>query len=572
MTGTFLGGLPLQALPKPGNPYSQGDLFQMRDPLSPCGIYLVADKDSTTYGQWVSNELTTEGLETFFNQESKEAFDPEKAGVFLVGDLHNRKAWNKTIKRFQKKLTDMGYPDLPVRTVRRIAEFLDDQSGVFVREKWGQGEWTRLGRLDNPKDIEKIDFTGLEKRNEILFAGAPLILGNFKDKAKDLIAHNGGSPGNIKFQSKLSLKTASFGELLQKLYLFPGTAFSTVWKKTIGMFAKLVERVDRGHKTVKIAGKELNIPWFKVVPGEDVQKPIKQEIESAVYKTTTSLILTSIVLSANSLARGQPLELNVLIPVTVVNALNSLGTGTAHTTMNNWIARSKSFFPENILKFAFLGAFFGYTIYAARSGSWSALEQALTLGGVLTYFQTKWMSILLQMGWRSPYETLVARWEREKNQKAEARLEDQQSAGEISEKDQAESLMVANEDIRQTGSAMKRMMSYVMTQFWVLSIILSGGFFRLVRWADGSLGFTRLPADQLGESGVILKNFNFGELAIIGTIIMAAIALNVPSVKDRIATVARAGDKWERKFHESMKTGFKKFLIKVKLKKPSTDE
>jgi hypothetical protein len=250
---------------------------------------------------------------------------------------------------------------------------------------------------------------------------------------------------------------------------------------------------------------------------EDFVPPTRAETRGAVQKILVPGLITFTVL----LTQDQPLT--VLIPVTLVNAANSFSTATFRSFLGNWWRRSKSFFPSQWLKNVIVSGFFTADLYWAGRGSVKALSEILSVAGWQNLLTGKWLSLLFQTIWRAPIGSAIYHWEAHRTKNAST----------------AESL-----EVRQAGAALEKYISYVMTQFYVYSIISQNSVFNLVQAASGAIEIRGSTAPILETEQLLMgANYGHGAMAVVG--VLAFLTMKSTKMIDKIADVALSFDKVE---------------------------
>jgi hypothetical protein len=234
---------------------------------------------------------------------------------------------------------------------------------------------------------------------------------------------------------------------------------------------------------------------------EDYQKPTDDEIKTTYRK----LVIPGLLTFAVTVMSGQ--ELSVAIPVTLVNAGNSALTAIYRTFLGNWWRRSTNLFPSQWLKALFLGSIFSMDLYWAGAGK--NIGAALSFAGWMNMFATKWMTTLFNTLWRSPLHYVTSRWEEWRNNR------DNNNFG--------------NEKTRLLGGAMEKFISYVMTQFFIQSLLSKGSLFQVAQHAGQGLGGIYF-SKHAAQGDMVLMKFNLGSVVMLGVGLSYLFAVKNPAL------------------------------------------
>lgn len=482
-----LGGfLELQALAKP---------VPIRSLTAPCEFYLV-DKSQRMMGESVTTSLDTTELNEWLATHPK--IDPQTQALYAVGAPLHRKDLATLESEVRAALAEHGQGNLEFKTIRRIANFIQEQSGLFSINQ--DGSYEKLADLDAALMQSAIANAAPEKLESLAIMGAPL----FSSERKEL--------ENL-VQAALAAREAPPAEL-------------TVDSKPLVLMREFMRRpLD----AVKHLAQQLRY-WLPM--SEDWQKPTRAELGSMTQKLVIPGVLTFSVLYSV----GQPLK--VLIPVTIINAMNSAFAGTIRTFIGNWFSRSKNLFPGRILKQFAFSALFTTTLYWAASGSMENLGKILTFAGWMHLIQSKWLSNLFQTSWRMPVQDAIYSWER-------GRAAEGVSSGEL----------------RYKGSVIEKYLSYLMTQFYIWSIVSPTSLFKVVSGAEHVFNpatYTALPGETM------LMEFNYGHVGMATAGVLAAVLLRRMSVMDTLSSGLAWLDRGENWLYRSPVTLYKWVRNKVK--------
>lgn len=467
----------------------------IRSLKTPCEFYLV-DKSQRMMGESVTTSLSTEELRSWL--ASKPTVDPQTQALYAVGAPLHRKDLATLETEVRAALAEHGQADLEFKTIRRIANFIQEQSGLFSIHV--DGTYEKLADLDAALMQTAIANAAPEKLESLAIMGAPL----FSSERKDL--------ENL-VQAALAAREAPPAEL-------------SVESKPLVI---LREFMRRPAEAVKHLADQLRY-WLPM--SEDWQRPTRAELGSMTQKLVIPGVLTFSVLYSV----GQPLK--VLIPVTIVNAMNSAFAGTVRTFIGNWFSRSKNLFPGRILKQFAFSAFFTANLYWAASGSMENLGKILTFAGWMHLIQSKWLSNLFQTSWRMPVQDAIYSWER-------GRAAEGVNSGEL----------------RYKGSVIEKYLSYLMTQFYIWSIVSPTSLFKVVSGSEhifNPANYKALPGETM------LMEFNYGHVGMASAGILAALLLRKMSVMDGLSKGLAWLDRGENWLYRSPLSLYKWVKGKVK--------
>ena len=97
---------------------------------------------------------------------------------------------------------------------------------------------------------------------------------------------------------------------------------------------------------------------------------------------------------------------------------------------------------------------------------------------------------------------------------------------------------------------MEKFISYFMTQFFILSIILHDGFLKLAQGSGRGLYFTR---GAIGKSDTLLMNFNVGHAVMLGVGLSYLLAVKNPAIIEPSAKIVDKLESWENKIYDKVK-------------------
>ncbi len=279
-------------------------------------------------------------------------------------------------------------------------------------------------------------------------------------------------------------------------------------------------------------GKETSFRLGRIFPlPRDLEKPSRDEVTSAPRKILIPGIIT---FSVQSYLQGG--ISSVAIPVTIANAANSWVMGTFHKTFGNWFRRSiltptntgapgeKPGMVVTTLRNLMITTLFTTVLYWSGQGSLKEFTtEVVTLAGWQTFITQQWLSILFNVAWRTPTQSVVFSWEGEK-----FKLGDPET----------------NQEVRRSSSAINRMISYGMTQFYIASILTESSLFKIVYDLNDGLHILGSKSD-LGSDQVLLMSPNLGHAAMAGMGILAATLLRKVQTMDRLGVFALKFDNVE---------------------------
>lgn len=449
---------------------------EIRNLETACAYYLVP-KSNSTFGNAVTKDLDPENLKAWAKGTNANLKDYD---LYAVGVPFNRGERNALMGEIKDALDSLSSENpqlkkLDIKVIRRVADFLEDRRGIFeLRE----GELVKVAHYNpnDPRVDEKVLEELAKRGNPVVIVGTPLFGKAQREMQEKLlpVLQNGGHVVTLK---------SSFVEGLKKAVLRP-------------------------DKALQHAAEQMR---YQLPIREDFQRSTSAEISSTKKKLIVPGVLTFAF-------QNQPLIIR--IPITVVNALNSGACGVYRTFLANWHRRSQSFFPSKLFKQVLLSILFSADLYWAGQGS--HMVAALSFAGWHHFFMTKWLSILFQTAWRTPYHNLVYKWERWRNSKFKS-IED-------------------NEHTRSQASALEKSMSYIMTQAFIFSLLSKDNLFAI---AQNSVEGFVLRFDALLPSDTPLMAFNWGHafMAAVGGATM--MIMGKPELLSPLARLAERLDNWE---------------------------
>jgi hypothetical protein len=235
--------------------------------------------------------------------------------------------------------------------------------------------------------------------------------------------------------------------------------------------------------------------------------------------------------------KGETMQ--VMMPMTVVNAANSGATGTYRSFFGNWLSRNGDSMAIRTIKGLMLSSFFTFDLYLARNAFNGDVMSSFTeLSGWTNFFASSWVSILFQSLWRTPVSSVLHSWERWKSQ----------GAGPD-----------ASVWARNVGGAAEKFMTYIMTQFYILSIVMESSFFKLT-WQGGQ-GLDLISGQSEVNSAMgqtLLMNFNVGHMAMALVGVGALIMKNHYRLFDKISPAIEWLDKIENKSYRGLTSALRR--------------
>lgn len=453
----------------------------IRSRQAPCEYYLVA-KENTTMGKPVTSSLAISDLQAWL--ATNPAIDAETQALYVVGAPMGHSDRATLVNNVRSALADHGLAGVDVKTIRRLQNFIAEQTGLFSIA--ADGSYERLADLNEIGIRAAIASVAPEKLESLALIGLP-VFGSAKKNFENLV------------QLAVAARNAPPPEL--KVEARPLTLLN--------------EFLRRPTEALKHLAQQMRY-FFPMA--EDWQKPTVEELGSMGQKLVIPGILTFSVMYLNN----TPLQ--ILIPVTIVNALNSGLSGTIRTFIGNWFARSANKFPDMFMRQFLYSGFFTTTLYWAGVGSVAALKNILNFASWMNFFQTKWLSNLFQTSWRLPIQGAIYGWERLRSAEG-----------------------VSSKEMRYKGSVFEKYLSYVMTQFYILSIVTHSSLMKVVAGGDSHF-YLGNHALQPGES--LLMEFNIGHVAMAGAGIASALLLRNSQVMDLVGNFIAKLDGWESRFHQ----------------------
>ena len=480
----------------------------LRDKKTSCGFYL-AKLSSEFTGKQITSNLETANLAAKLSD-----FDPLAERIVAVGAPPDWMSRRKLRVEIERIMSEAGFPKAKYTAIRRIGNFIESKVGVFVHLPGKPMQ--RVSSLD---EVElSAALTGQELRavfeagGSIVISGTPLI-GPTRQKLEAGI------------KSKLSQAAQDAGVPLNKSTI-RSQSKSVVWAKA---FAESPRKTftDAWHRLRSL------LPY-----SEDMVRPTHGELHSTGQKVIMHTLFS--LLSFN--LKGEAMQ--VMVPMTVINGANSAATGTYRSFIGNWMSRDGDAMTIRTLKGIMLASFFTFDLYLARNAFNGEILKSLTeISGWSNFLAGSWVSILFQSLWRTPVSSVLHSWERWKSQSGGPDV----SAW-----------------ARNVGGAAEKFMTYVMTQFYILSIVLDSSFFKLIWTADNGPGLLSGNADVNSAMGqTLLMNFNVGHLA------MATVGIGALAMKkhyrlfDRISPAVEWLDQMESKLYRGVTGVFKRAPVKA---------
>jgi len=453
----------------------------IRDPKkTSCAFYLVP-KSNTTFGEAVTDSLSIQELKDWLATNPDISEDLDLYAVGASFDKAEHKAMITEIQHLvdEHKKENPSFKNVNINSIRRLSSFLEDQRGIYALN--ADGTMEKISAY-NPNDF-RIDAQLRKKldseKRELMVVGAPI-----------------------------------FGKQRKHLEESIGQVGNTEIKVKSGMLAAAQRAIKEPTEAIKHIAQ--NLRYFFPMR-EDLQKPTQGELAAMKKKLVIPGVLTFTVQAI----LGFPLA--VVIPVTIVNAINSASTGAFRTFLANWFRRSKTFFPSSWLKQISLGTFFTVDLYWAGAGA--AISNALSLAGWVNLFLQKWPSIIFNSVWRTPYHNLIYKWENIQNG--------------------SQTTVEGNEDTRKAAGSLEKFMSYIMTQFFIYSIITKDTLFSLAKTADGIY----FKAGELIAHESLIMGFNVGHIAMLGVGTASVIMMMRPQLLGPAAKLALKIENWEDKIY-----------------------
>ncbi|HVJ65014.1 MAG TPA: hypothetical protein VM901_07150 [Bdellovibrionota bacterium] len=474
----------------------------LRDPRAECGFYL-ARLDSEFTGRKISGTLDPQEL-----PHALKDFDPTQERLVAVGAPPDWMSRRKLKRAVMKSIEDAGFSAAKYTAIRRIGQYVETKVGVFAYVP-GQG-MRRLASLDEAaleRNVSGAEIKAIiDAGGSILISGTPLV-GAAREKIEASLKNKLQSkaaeaqvelpPELVRTQSKLRVWTQAFAENPRKAM------------------------VDAMYQVRAL------FPY-----SEDMVRPTDGEMRSMGQKVTMHTIFSLI---SFALKRE---TMQVMIPMTIINGANSAGTGTYRSFIGNWLSRDGDSIAIRTIKGLMMSSFFTFDLYLARNAFDSeTLSSMATFAGWSHFFSTSWVSILFQAMWRTPVSAVLNSWERWR-----------------SEKDGPE----ASKWARGVGGSAEKFMTYAMTQFYILSIVMESSFFKLV-WNPGH-GLGMLGGDAKLDSALgqtLLMNFNVGHLAMATVGAGALVLKNQYRLFDKVVPAVEWLDKLETKVYRGFTGLFK---------------
>lgn len=477
--------------------------YVLRSDKTKCGFY-IAKLSSEFTGRKISDDLDTTKL-----KERLKDFDPVKERLVAVGTPPDRASRTKLRAEILAALADAGYPSAKTALIRHIGNYIESKVGVFVSVP-GKG-MTRLGGLHDQNLA--VSLSGPELKSlidaggSVVISGTPIfgpsrakikanVQGQLEAAAKEVDMQL--DERFIKMQSKAQVWARAFAENPKKAYLESWYYFRSLF------------------------------PY-----SEDFVTPTAGEIKSTGQKVTMHTFFTLVSFGI----KGDSLD--VVVPMTIVNGANSAGTGTYRSIIGNWFSRNGSSMAIRTIKGLMMSSFFTFDLYLARhafdGNVWASLTE---LSGWSHFVATSWVSVLFQAVWRTPVSSVLNSWERWK-----------------SEVGGPEASAMA----RNVAGNSEKFMTYLMTQFYIVSLVVKSSFFNIV-WNSGH-GIGIIPGSEnvhseLGQT--LLMNFNVGHFAMATVGAAALMFKNKYKYFDKVVPVVNWLDDKETRGYRAVVNGAKK--------------
>lgn len=479
------------------NARASGDQKLLRSPKTECGIYLthIANgnkQKEDSKGRQIVASLDPESFEKFLESQPKGLEIPEDAKIAIVGAPWKKSERRELENQLKAVLKSKGFGDVPVQSIRKLTSWSESVQGVFQNV---DGKWVKKTGA-SPWEIRRgLEQKLIEDGLPTMIVGAPVIgpdSTRFDDFLSKILGHydfKTWSDGRFKTDIK---RQSVVGAMVAKAFREPWEFFSYLGKRARSVF----------------------------IMSEDYQVPTPEEKSKALEKLIVPGTLTTITLTIQSFFGGKPLS--VVLPTTIINGINSYGTGRWRNTIQNWTRRSLSAFPDQFLKDLGLSIFFTADIYFL--GDPSRWSQTLDSSAWQTFFATKWLSILFNSSWRTPNGMVVASWERYA----------------------MEELHRTPTAVRHAGSAISKYTSYLMTQFFIYSILTRDVLFRVASLPEAGIGI--FPDGHLPAGATELMGFNVGHAAMAACGVLSACISFFRGPQTAIADIAVRLDQKETQF------------------------
>lgn len=463
----------------------------LRNPKTKCGYFLThvpnpAQQLDDTKGERLTLSLDPRELERWIESQPPETFGadlarPEKK-IVAVGASFERAERRRLEAETREALKARGYGNVPVETIRHYNSWAAEARGVFQAN--AEGEWVKVSDVDGMSIREALRSRAIVDGVPTLIVGAPQIgkTGQHFRDSLSLALERYGYDHDAEGPTLPIREQSVAGALVGRALKHPIQAIRHLW--------------DRA--------------WSWTIFKEDYQAPTQAEARNAMQKLLVPGLLTATVLGLKGLAEGVGIEvaLPIMLAAPAANGFNSYLTGYFRSTLQNWVRRSRAIFPDQYMKDLTLSALFTPIIYFGGDPShWSGF---VSLAAWQTFLATKTLSMLFNAGWRAPNNAVIASWERYA----------------------VDQLGLSPTDARNRGSAIGKYTSYVMTQFYILSIFSKDALFKV---GYGSEGFDIFGNVDLPSDTTQLMAFNFGHAFMFGVGTLSAALTPFRSVQTRFA-------------------------------------
>lgn len=487
-----------------GSALADDNSHVLRNPKTACGFYL-ARFSSEFNGRRITEDLDVKKLKDALAKD----FDPAKERVVAVGAPPDWLSRRKLRKEITRALDDAGFPAAKHTEIRHIGHYLESKVGVFASipgkglQRLADLDEKNMGRILDGAQVKKL----LDEGGSIVIAGTPLIgpsRAKIKASVESTLRESAQSQGLevsddlVRTRSRMSVWARAFWENPKQAYL------------------------DAWH------GFRAFFPY-----SEDLVTPTEGEKRTMAQKVTMHTIFSMISFAM----KGETMQ--VMVPMTVVNGANSGVTGTYRSTLGNWMSRNGDSTALRTLKGMMLSSFFTFDLHLAKNAfNHDVLHELTSFAGWNNFIAGAWVTVMFQSMWRTPVSTVLHSWERWKSE----------TGGPD-----------ASATARNVAGNAEKFMTYLMTQFYIVSIVVQSSFFKLV-WNEGG-GFGMLSGDPLVKTEMgqtLLMNFNVGHLsmAVVG---LAAFALKSRyKLFDKLVPAINWADKVETKGYQGVINVFKR--------------
>lgn len=484
----------------------------LRDQNAPCGFYL-ARLSSEFTGRRLTDTLDpTELKNALLSEQSLHSFDPSAEALVAVGTPPDWMSRRQLQRKIFKMFDEAGYPSVKYTAIRQVTPFIASKIGVFVQRP--HGEMVRISGLNGDEISQSLTGPKLEEifreGGALVISGLPLVGPRRTQMTKDIVhklkaqaeAQNVGqewSENSLKTRSRLGVWVSAFVEN-------PKKTFFDAWHKALSIFP---------------------LP-------EDMVRPTQGEMRSMGQKVVMHTVLSVVTLGI----KGDPLQ--VLIPVTVVNAGNSATTGTYRSFIGNWMSRDGNSQLARFVKGVMLSSFFTFDLYLAKNAFNGDVLRSLTeFSGWINFMSNQWVSVLFQVLWRSPVYSVLHQWERWRSAQGGPDL---------------------SQWARTTAGNAEKYMTYLMTQLYLVSILMKTSFFHLTwKTQEGLQLVSGSPPENLSAlDQTLLLNFNAGHL---GMALVGASAYGMQKhyqLFDKVAPAVEWLDRKENNFYRAFLALFQK--------------